>query len=125
MAKHSDGSNEHPNRPGVRSVATMLIYLSTCADGGGATVLHRRPVKRKKNKNKRRDEGGEQVKVGESKKNHVGHHVNDGASGVIEAVTPTRNTVLIFPHAWPHEGREVRQHAKVALRAELFLAESL
>jgi hypothetical protein len=37
MDKHTDGSNVHPET-NARSVATMLIYLSTCRSGGATTL---------------------------------------------------------------------------------------
>lgn len=40
MDKHTDGSNLHPDT-GARSVATMLLYFTTCT-AGGETTLYRK-----------------------------------------------------------------------------------
>ena len=92
MDVHTDGSNTHPLL-GVRSVATCLVYLSTCRDGGGATALYRK------------------VRKGKGRRKEL---------ELIESVTPRRNSVLIFPHECQHEGLAVREDPKIVLRAELY-----
>ena len=101
MDRHTDGSNAHPADPGSRSVATMLVYLSTCSDGGGGTSLHRKLAKK-----------------------NGAPSLNTDCDDLIEVVVPSRNSVLIFPHAWPHAGCEVKEDPKIALRAELFFSAS-
>lgn len=107
MVRHSDGNNAHPSQPGVRTQFTMLLYLSTCADGGGATSLFR--------KTKKKQHG--------STPPQEGADPSGDSDGLIESVAPVRNSALIFPHAWPHTGCEVRGCEKIALRAELYLVE--
>lgn len=109
MDRHTDGSNVHPVS-GERSIATMLIYLSTCYDGGGATTLY---VKKKQKKNKQKNNKG----------------VNDRTAPVVsetapppqvvEHVIPAYNTALIFPHTWPHSGDPVLDDHKICLRVDL------
>mmetsp|Transcript_5015 Transcript_5015/g.12478 ORF Transcript_5015/g.12478 Transcript_5015/m.12478 type:complete len:669 (-) Transcript_5015:75-2081(-) len=101
MAKHTDGTNVHP-ATGARSIATMLIYLSTCNDGGGATTLYRRRQHKTKGRQK-------------SKATTEQEANND----VIESISPTYNTALIFPHNWPHSGEAIVQDPKIALRVDL------
>lgn len=97
MAIHSDGSNVHPGT-GERSVATMMIYLSTCDKGGETTLYHK--VKTDGNP---------------SSKYHL---------VPLEHIAPTRNTVLIFPHSWQHSGDPINSEStqKIALRIDLCLA---
>lgn len=38
MAPHTDGSNTHPDT-GNKSTATLLLYLSTCKEGGETSLL--------------------------------------------------------------------------------------
>jgi len=106
MVRHSDGNNAHPSRPDVRTQFTMLVYLSTCADGGGATSLFR--TKKAKQGRKPPQEGAD---------------TSGDSDDLIESVAPVRNSALLFPHAWPHTGCEVRGSKKIALRAELYLVE--
>mmetsp|Transcript_12805 Transcript_12805/g.25286 ORF Transcript_12805/g.25286 Transcript_12805/m.25286 type:complete len:300 (-) Transcript_12805:87-986(-) len=117
MAKHSDGNNVHPATPDLRTQATMLVYLSTCEDGGGATSLFR------KKKTKKQEVAAARKKNAKDSNNRetVGTQQSDGDPDLIESVVPVRNTVLIFPHVWPHTGCEVKASKKIALRAELYL----
>ncbi len=58
------------------------------------------------------DEGGETALLKElSSQNHE----------LIAKVSPKRGRLLLFPHATPHEGREVISTPKLLLRGELFL----
>ena len=90
MDKHSDGSNLHPNT-GAKSVATMLIYLSTCQSGGETTLYCRKKTK-----------GATEDRV-------------------LERIRPLYNSVLIFPHAWQHSGDAVQTDPKIVLRVDLAL----
>jgi hypothetical protein len=105
MAIHTDGTNLHPGT-GARSVATMMIYLSTCDEGGETTLYHKveDPTITKGNK-----QGSKHTTV------------------PLEHVAPIRNTVLIFPHSWQHSGDRVQNAAqpKIALRVDLCLAPSV
>ena len=94
MAKHTDGSNTHQ---GSKSVATMLLYLSTCREGGETTLYRKRP---KKSGGKKKDTTDDEI---------------------LESIRPVYNTVLIFPHAWPHSGDPVVSDPKIALRVDLTL----
>ena len=96
MDRHTDGSNVHPNT-GARSVATMLIYLSTCREGGETTLYHRQ---------------GKKIQI---KQRHSDN------SDIVERIRPVYNTALIFPHAWPHSGDPIVEDAKIALRVDLAL----
>jgi hypothetical protein len=116
MQKHSDGNNVHPANAGLRTQATMLVYLSTCADGGGATALFQR----------KRKGGGKKTAppMTKAKKDEASCESNKNCvdADLIECIPPVRNTALIFPHVWPHTGCEVREGSmKIALRAELYL----
>jgi len=102
MNKHTDGSNLHPETM-QRSVATMMIYLSTCSTGG-ETTLYRKCKKRRKHKGKRNDELSDEPDV-------------------IERIRPVWNTALIFPHGWQHSGDHVEKESKIALRVDLTWAE--
>jgi 2OG-Fe(II) oxygenase superfamily len=102
MAIHTDGSNYHP-RTGERSVATMMIYLSTCDDGGETTLYH---------------------KVVDTSIKGSDKHNTNFVTVPLEHIAPTRNTVLIFPHSWQHSGDPVRSASqpKIALRVDLCFA---
>lgn len=119
MVRHSDGNNAHPSQPGVRTQFTMLAYLSTCTDGGGATTLFRKKQKKKSNRKASPPSQGDEAASTSSGSSNA--DVDDG--DVIEHVTPVRNSVIIFPHMWPHAGCEVKCNEKIALRAELYLVE--
>lgn len=105
MAIHTDGSNHHP-KTGERSVATMMIYLSTC-DNGGETTLYHKIV-------------DSSIQKGSDKRN------SNFVTVPLEHIPPTRNTVLIFPHSWQHSGDPVRSASqpKIALRIDLCFAPS-
>jgi hypothetical protein len=96
MDKHTDGSNLHPTT-GARSVATMLLYLSTCSEGG-ETTLYRK------------------VKKGKQQQQQQQQQQNNG---IVESIRPVYNTVLIFPHGWQHSGDPVIIDPKIALRVDL------
>jgi hypothetical protein len=106
MDKHTDGSNLHPDT-GERSVATMMLYLSTCTVGGETTLYHKkksRPSCSKKMRKQQKEETKESI--------------------VMERIQPIRNTVLIFPHSWQHSGGSVFEDPKIALRVDLAWAET-
>ena len=100
MKRHSDGSNLHPGTR-TRSVATMLIYLSTCRTGGETTLYRSKKCKKSRQKSRPQPE-----------------EVED-EEDVIESIKPMHNTVLIFPHNWPHSGDPVVEDTKIALRVDL------
>jgi len=124
MDRHTDGSNAHPADPATRSVATMLVYLSSCADGGGGTSLHRKPLGKKKKNGRGGDSAHQGGPTGPARTAGKPAAAAAGSSDLIEVVVPARNSVLIFPHAWPHAGCEVRGDPKIALRAELYFTPS-
>jgi hypothetical protein len=102
MSKHTDGSNVHPIT-GQYSVATMLIYLSTCPENTSGTTLFvkgRKLTKREKRKGLPAFE-----------------------DTVLESFPCKRNTALIFPHSWLHRGDPVGPVSKIALRCELLLGD--
>jgi hypothetical protein len=96
----------------------MLAYLSTCSDGGGSTTLFRKKQKKKANRKASPLPQGEGAATCSSSGD-----VEVDDDDVIEHVTPLRNSVIIFPHVWPHAGCEVKCDDKIALRAELYLVE--
>lgn len=108
MAIHTDGTNVHP-ATGARSVATMMIYLSTCDEGGETTLYHKK-VK----------EDCTSIIQGKTKQGSNKHTT----TVPLESIPPIRNTVLIFPHSWQHSGDQVQNAAKpkIALRIDLCLA---
>ena len=122
MDKHTDGSNLHP-ATGSRSVATMLIYLSTCRQGGETTLYRGKSTKQKGKQFKQQQTGkrpnnlkGNQQPKQQQQKNQQ----YDAVDLVIERIRPIRNTVLIFPHSWPHSGDPVvADDPKIALRVDL------
>mmetsp|Transcript_44581 Transcript_44581/g.93563 ORF Transcript_44581/g.93563 Transcript_44581/m.93563 type:complete len:249 (+) Transcript_44581:212-958(+) len=106
MAKHSDGSNVHP-KTGARSVATMMIYLSTCRTGGETTLYRKK--ERGKKKTKHRGLLAQTAQTDDA----------DSNANILESIRPTYNTVLIFPHSWQHSGDPVIEDPKIALRVDL------
>eukprot|EP00547_Thalassionema_nitzschioides_P006119 CAMPEP_0194214266 /NCGR_PEP_ID=MMETSP0156-20130528/15456_1 /TAXON_ID=33649 /ORGANISM="Thalassionema nitzschioides, Strain L26-B" /LENGTH=233 /DNA_ID=CAMNT_0038942495 /DNA_START=61 /DNA_END=762 /DNA_ORIENTATION=+ len=103
MTKHSDGTNTHEN---VRSVATMLLYLSTCGSGGETTLYKR------KNKEKRKKNRDIHCKHADG--------YNEETDDILESIRPMYNTVLIFPHGWQHSGDTVTaNNPKIVLRVDL------
>lgn len=106
MAKHSDGTNTYK---GMQSVATMLLYLSTC-DSGGETTLYKKKKKKTKREKKNRN-----LQLPCNGLNH-----DDGSGNILESIRPVYNTVLIFPHGWQHSGDNVEaKHPKIVLRVDL------
>jgi hypothetical protein len=83
----------------------MLVYLSTCHTGGGATTLYfpRRC----------------QCPTPPTKQSTT---TDTTTSSKVESILPVRNTVLIFPHHWPHSGDPVQpDDPKIVLRVDLTL----
>ena len=126
MIQHQDGFSVHPIH-GTTSVATMLIYLSTCHEGG-ETAIYQTPKKRiKTRKKKKKRLTKQQRKDGKTSATQVEEqHETKVAKEVpqlVEAVPAILNTALIFPHPWLHAGLPVvAKHPKICLRVDLCLA---
>jgi hypothetical protein len=124
MIQHQDGFSVHPTH-GTTSVATMLIYLSTCHEGG-QTAIYQTPKKRIKKKKKRLTK--QQRKDGKTNATQVMEQpetkvVAKEVPQLVEAVPAILNSALIFPHPWLHAGLPVvAKHPKICLRVDLCLA---
>jgi len=143
MDRHTDGSNVHP-ATGARSVATMLLYLSTCRAGGETTLYYPTTTaakkKKKRNSSKKNPKSTNVSKFSSStevneedptssniESDDRGDEHDDPAGAILERIRPVYNTVLIFPHFWPHSGDPVlggdeadsASPPKIALRVDL------
>ena len=135
MQPHQDGFSLHPVE-GITSVATMLIYLSSCTKGG-ATALYEKPIKKRKKKKKRltkkqRKEMERSISQPQQEQKDKEKDIDIEKEGtqvlepkLIEAIQPVYNTALIFPHPWLHAGLPVvAGQPKICLRVDLCPKES-
>jgi hypothetical protein len=91
LAPHVDLFKKDANT-GKRSTHTFILYLKDCDEGGETALL------------KELSSGGP-----------LAEHE------VIAKVSPKRGRLLLFPHAAPHEGREVISTPKLLLRGEIWV----
>ena len=102
LAVHTDGTKVCDDT-GRRSTHTALLYLTDCAVGGETVLLRRH---------------NHVNTTTTTEDNH--DDSDDGDDGtMIDAVSPRRGRLLLFPHATPHAGAVVVATPKICWRAEV------